>query len=258
MATSYSDNIHTSNAASLARQILQQVKCELLLTARRGENVLITLIVPVVLLIFFTSLNLVPKMGESTINFLLPGILALAIIAAGMVNLGISTAYERYYGVLKRLGSSPLPRSGLIIAKVISILILEMLQVILLVGGAIVLYGWRPVGSPLLALLTIALGTVTFASLGLAMAGALRAEITLAGANALYLVFLLIGGSLLPVDRLPAPLADFAQMLPAAALTQALQATMNNGERFPATPLIVLAVWAVAILLIAVRTFKWE
>ncbi|HEX3643078.1 MAG TPA: ABC transporter permease, partial [Ktedonobacteraceae bacterium] len=224
MATSYSDNIHTSNAASLARQILQQVKCELLLTARRGENVLITLIVPVVLLIFFTSLNLVPKTGESTINFLLPGILALAIIAAGMVNLGISTAYERYYGVLKRLGSSPLPRSGLIIAKVISILILEMLQVILLVGGAIVLYGWRPVGSPLLALLTIALGTVTFASLGLAMAGALRAEITLAGANALYLVFLLIGGSLLPVDRLPAPLADFAQMLPAAALTQALQA----------------------------------
>ena len=258
MATSYSDNRHTSSAALLARQILQQVKCELLLTARRGENVLITLIVPVVLLIFFTSLNLVPKTGESTINFLLPGILALAIIAAGMVNLGISTAYERYYGVLKRLGSSPLPRSGLIIAKVISILILEMLQVILLVGEAIVLYGWRPVGSPLLALLTIALGTVTFASLGLAMAGALRAEITLAGANALYLVFLLIGGSLLPVDRLPAPLADFAQMLPAAALTQALQATMNNGERFPATPMIVLAVWAVAILLIAVRTFKWE
>ncbi|HWS85335.1 MAG TPA: ABC transporter permease [Ktedonobacteraceae bacterium] len=258
MATSYSDNIHTSNAAPLARQILQQVKYELLLTARRGENVLITLIVPVVLLIFFTSLNLVPKTGESTINFLLPGILALAIIAAGMVNLGISTAYERYYGVLKRLGSSPLPRSGLIIAKVISILILEMLQVIILVGVAIALYGWRPVGSPLLALLTIALGTVTFASLGLAMAGSLRAEITLAGANALYLVFLLIGGSLLPVDRLPAPLADFAQMLPAAALTQALQATMNNGERFPATPLIVLAVWAVAILLVAVRTFKWE
>ncbi len=180
MATSYSDNIQRSNAAPLARQILQQVKCELLLTARRGENVLITLIVPVVLLIFFTSLNLVPKAGESTINFLLPGILALAIIAAGMVNLGIATAYERYYGVLKRLGSSPLPRSGLIIAKVISILILEVLQVIILVGVAIALYGWRPAGSPPLVLLTIALGTVTFASLGLAMAGALRAEITLA------------------------------------------------------------------------------
>jgi ABC-2 type transport system permease protein len=255
MTVSYSN---TNNAAPLARQILQQVKYELLLTMRRGENVLITLIVPVVLLIFFTSLNLVPKVGGSTINFLLPGILALAIIAAGMVNLGIATAYERYYGVLKRLGSSPLSRSGLIIAKVISILLLELLQVIMLVGVAIALYGWRPVGSPLLALLTIALGTVTFASLGLAMAGALRAEVTLAGANALYLVFLLIGGSLLPVDRLPVPLADFAKILPATALTQALQATMNNGQSFPAIPLIILAAWAVVILLVAIQTFKWE
>src|SRR5256885_9791355 len=123
----------------------------------------------------YTTLFRSPATTGKAINFLLPGILALAIMAAGMVNLGIATAYERYYGVLKRLGSSPLPRSGLIIAKVISILILEVIQVILLVGIAVVLYGWRPTGSPLLALLTIALGTVTFASLGLAMAGALRA-----------------------------------------------------------------------------------
>jgi ABC-2 type transport system permease protein len=258
METSYSDNINRSNAAPFACQVLEQVKCELLLTLRRGENVLITLIVPVVLLIFFTSLNLAPKTGGSTINFLLPGIIALAIIAAGMVNLGIATAYERYYGVLKRLGSSPLSRSGLILAKVISILILELLQVIILVGVAIAVYGWRPAGSPLLALLTIALGTVTFAALGLAMAGALRAEMTLAGANALYLVFLLIGGGLVPVSRLPAPLADFAQLLPATALTQALQSTMTNGSPFPATPLIILAIWAIVILLVAARTFKWE
>src|SRR5437588_3317343 len=258
MATGYSDNIHTSNAASLARQILQQVKCELLLTARRGENVLITLIVPVVLLIFFTSLNLVPKTGESTINFLLPGILALAIIAAGMVNLGISTAYERYYGVLKRLGSSPLPRSGLIIAKVISILVLEIVQVILLVGVAVLLYGWQPAGSLPLALLAMVLGTVTFAAIGLAMAGALRAELTLAGANALFLLFILLGGGILPLSHLPAPLAAFAQMLPAAALTQALQATMTNRAPFPGFSLLVLAIWAVVILVIAIRTFKWE
>jgi ABC-2 type transport system permease protein len=260
METGYSDTINSnvSNAAPLACQVLEQVKCELLLTARRGENVLITLIVPVVLLIFFTSLNLAPKIGGSTINFLLPGILALAIIAAGMVNLGIATAYERYYGVLKRLGSSPLSRSGLIMAKVISILILELFQAIMLIGVAIVLYGWRPAGVPVLALLTIALGTITFAALGLAMAGALRAEITLAGANALYLVFLLIGGGLVPVNRLPVALADFAQLLPATALTQALQATMTNGNPFPATPLIILAVWAVVILLVAARTFRWE
>ena len=118
-------------AAPLIRQILIQTQYELLLTLRRGENVLVTLIVPVMLLIFFASLNIVPAVNGSAINFLLPGILALAVMAAGMVNLGIATAYERHYGVLKRLGSSPLPRSGLIIAKVISILILEVIQVLL-------------------------------------------------------------------------------------------------------------------------------
>ncbi len=250
--------VTSSAAASLPRQILQQVKFELLLTARRGENVLITLIVPVLLLIFFTSLNIIPGQNGSAVNFLLPGILALAIIAAGMVNLGIATAYERYYGVLKRLGSSPLPRSGLIIAKIIAILILEIIQVLVLVGVAMALYNWRPAGSPPLALLTIALGTVTFAALGLAMAGGLRAEMTLAGANALYLVFLLIGGGILPLDHLPAPLAAVAQLLPAAALTQALQATMTNGSSVPVGPLLILAVWAIVILLVAVRTFKWE
>src|SRR6202035_2839332 len=165
-------------AAPFSRQALAQTRVELLLTLRRGESVLITLIVPFVLLIFFASLNIIPASTGKAVDFLLPGMLALAIMATGMVNLGIATAYERYYGVLKRLGSSPLSRSGLIIAKVISILILELFQVIMLVGVAIALYGWQPAGSPLLALLTIALGTVTFAALGLAMAGALRAEIT--------------------------------------------------------------------------------
>jgi ABC-2 type transport system permease protein len=248
----------TSAAAPLIRQILIQTQYELLLTLRRGENVLVTLIVPVVLLIFFASLNIVPAVNGSAVNFLLPGILALAVMAAGMVNLGIATAYERYYGVLKRLGSSPLPRSGLIIAKVISILILEVLQVLLLVGVAIVLYGWQPAGVPLLAILTLALGTVTFAALGLAMAGGLRAELTLAGANALFLLFILLGGGILPLSHLPAPLAAIAQVLPAAALTQALQATMTNGAPFPSFSLVILAIWTVIILLIAIRTFKWE
>jgi ABC-2 type transport system permease protein len=248
----------TSTAAPLMQQILIQTLYELLLTLRRGENVLVTLIVPVMLLIFFASLNIVPAVNGSAINFLLPGILALAVMAAGMVNLGIATAYERHYGVLKRLGSSPLPRSGLIIAKVISILILEVIQVLILVGVAIVLYGWQLSGVAGLALLTLALGTVTFAALGLAMAGALRAELTLAGANALFLLFILLGGGILPLSHLPAPLAAIAQVLPAAALTQALQATMTNGAAFPGFSLLVLAIWAVVILVIAIRTFKWE
>lgn len=250
--------LQRGKAASPLRQIAIQTQYELLLTLRRGENVLVTLIVPVMLLIFFTSLNIVPSVNGSAINFLLPGILAVAIMAAGMVNLGIATAYERYYGVLKRLGSSPLSRSSLILAKVISILLLEILQGILLVGIALTLYHWQPAGSPLLTLLALALGTVAFAALGLAMAGALRAELTLAGANALFLLFVFFGGGILPLSRLPGPLAGLAELLPAAALTQALQATMTSGGNTPVFALSVLAVWAVVVLLIAIRTFKWE
>src|SRR3989454_8731859 len=137
-------NPSSENAAPLARQILAQTQVELLLTLRRGESVRITLIVPVVLLVFFTSLNLVPVTKGHTIDILLPGMLALAVIATGMVSLGIATAYERYYGVLKRLGASPLPRAGLIAAKALSVLALEVLQVALLVAIAVAVYGWRP------------------------------------------------------------------------------------------------------------------
>src|SRR6266478_7553084 len=221
---------HTQSekAAPFGRQIAAQAQVELLLTLRRSESVLITLIVPVLLLIFFASLNIVPTSSGKAVDFLLPGILALAIMATGMVSLGIATSYERYYGVLKRLGSSPLPRSGLIIAKVISVLVLELIQIIVLIGVAAILYGWRPAGSPPLTLLIMAIGTVTFSALGLAMAGALRAEVTLAGANGLFLLFLLLGGGILPLSHLPATLAAIAQILPAAALTQALQASMSN------------------------------
>ncbi|HEX6484111.1 MAG TPA: ABC transporter permease [Ktedonobacteraceae bacterium] len=251
-------NTTNSKAAPFIRQIWAQTQVELLMTLRRGESVLITLIVPVILLIFFTSLNIVPATNGKAVNFLLPGMLALAVMATGMVSLGIATAYERYYGVLKRLGSSPLPRSGLIIAKVISVLALEVIQIIVLVGVAILFYGWRPAGSPLLALLVMAVGTITFSALGLAMAGALRAEVTLAGANALYLLFLLLGGGILPLSHLPPPLAAFAQILPAAALTQALQASLSDGVAFPASALIILVAWAIVILLVAIKTFRWE
>ncbi len=247
-----------SERSLLLRSVGAQTRAELILTARRGENVLITMIVPVVLLVFFTALGVPGLTTARPVDFLLPGMLALAIIANGMVSLGIATAYERYYGVLKRLGASPLPRGGLLIAKALAVLALEIAQVVVLVGIAALVYGWRPAGAPLLALLVIVLGTVTFAGIGLAMAGALRAEATLAGANALYLFFLIISGAVLPLERLPGLLGDLARLLPAAALTEALRAAMTAGSATPVSALIVLLIWGVGALAIAARTFRWE
>lgn len=242
----------------LWRGVAAQARAELVLTLRRGENILITVIVPTILLVFFAALGVPGVAREVTVPFLLPGILALAIIATGMVNLGIATAYERYYGVLKRLGASPLPRGGLLAAKALSVIALEVAQVALLVGIAVVGYGWRPGGSVVVALVAVVLGTLAFAGIGLAMAGGLRAEATLAGANGLYLVCLALGGAILPLDRLPGPLQSLARVLPASALTDALRAAFDGAAPFPGGPLAVLAVWAVLALAVAARTFRWE
>ena len=161
---------------------------------------LITIVVPVVLLVFFGAVAATPP------DFLVPGLLALAVMSTSMVSLGIATAYERYYGALKRLLGSPLPRTSLIAAKTLSVLVIELVQVVLLIGIARLMFDWSPGGSLIPALLALILGTAAFAGLGLLMAGTLRAEATLAVANGLYLVFLLLGGFILPLDRLPGPI----------------------------------------------------
>lgn len=244
-------------SATVARGVLAQTRVELVLTSRRGENVLVTIVVPVVLLVFFGSLGIVPLTGGRPLDFLVPGILSLAIISSGMVNLGISTAYERYYGVLKRLGGSPLPRWGVLVAKAASILVLEAVQVILLGAVAWFGFGWRPLIVGGLALVGLALGTVTFSALGLAMAGALRAEATLAIANGLYLFFLLVGGVLLPIDHLPGLIQFASRLLPAAALSDILRAALTGGA-VPGFEPIVLSVWAAGASAYAATRFRWE
>lgn len=244
-------------SAGIARGVLAQTRVEFMLTMRRGENVLVTIIVPVVLLVFFASLGPAVAGPGRTIDYLVPGILALAIISTGMVNLGIATAYERYYGVLKRLGGSPLPRWGLLVAKAASILVLEVVQVVLLTVVARFGFGWQPTVSAGLAALGLALGTVAFSAIGLALAGALRAEATLAVANGLYLLFLVVGDVLLPVDHLPTLLQPLSRILPAAALSDVLRSALE-GSAASGFALAVLFAWAVGASAVAVLKFRWE
>jgi ABC-2 type transport system permease protein len=245
------------NAAPVGRATQAQVGMELRLLARRGENLFVTLVVPLVLLVFF---SLVPAIDRGGIAFLLPGILALAIVSTSLVNLGISTAFERSYGVLKRLGGSPLPRSGLVTAKIVAVVIVEIGQAVLLVGVAVIGFGWAPGpgASAVVCLGAFALGTLAFAGLGLLLAGSLRAEATLAIANGLFLAMLLLGGVVLPVDHLPGLLPDLARILPAAALSDALRIGLGASTGDPTGSLVVLAAWGVTMTLLAARTFRWE
>lgn len=248
-----------SSPASLGAATLAQTVTELRLTARRAENVLVTIVIPAVVLLFFASLNVVPTSAGRPVDFLLPGSLALAVIATGLVNLGIATAYERHYVVLKRLGGSPLTRGGWLAAKMLSVLVVELAEVVLLLAIAILALGWNaPAGvSPGLLVVGLVLGTVTFAGLGLLLAGALRAEATLALANGLFLAALMLGGIVLPLDHLPDALVAVAKVLPAAALADTFRVALGSGGDATA-PLAILAAWGVGAVVLTVRTFRWE
>jgi ABC-2 type transport system permease protein len=239
--------------------VVAQARVEALLTLRRSESVLLSLGIPVMLLGFFSVVDVLPTGTAEPVDFLAPGILALAVMSTAMVGLGIATAFERQYGVLKRLGSTPLGRPALVGAKAAAVLAAEAVQVVVLVIVALLL-GWRPsggAGALAQGVLAAALATLGFAGIGLTMAGRLRAEMVLAAANGLYLVLLLLGGMVLPVERLPAPRAATARLLPAAALSDALHAAFSGGTT-PAQAWAVLGAWAVVAPLVASATFRWE
>lgn len=241
------------------RALAAQSAAEVRMTLRRGDSVLLALGIPVGLLVFFSLVDVLPKPAGVTdpVTFLAPGILALAVMSSAMVSLGIATGFERQHGVLKRLASTPLGRPALLGAKTVAILAMEALQTVVLVTVALAL-GWNPAGNAGLAVVAIVIATVAFAGIGLLMAGTLRAEVTLAGANGLYLVLLLLGGMVIPLSRLPGPLRSVARALPSGALSDALHGSLAAGATVPGRAWAVLAIWAVAAPLAAGLTFKWE
>ncbi|HRE01318.1 MAG TPA: ABC transporter permease [Ilumatobacteraceae bacterium] len=247
-----------STAARRRSPLAAQARHEVTTTLRNGEQLLLTLIIPVLLLVFFSLVDVLPADTPEPIDFLAPGILALAVMSAAMVSLGIGTGFERSYKVLKRLGTTPLGRSRLVAAKIIAVVGVELVQFVVLIPIAYAL-GWNP-GSPnwFAALGAVVLGTIAFAGLGLALAGRLRGEINLAAQNGLYLVLLLLGGMVIPFGELPGSLSAIAKALPSGALADVLRdALAGSGER-PGASWLILTAWAAAMPSVAARTFRWE
>jgi len=238
--------------------LIAQLRAELQLVLRNGEQILLTLGIPVLLLVFFGTVDVLPIDMDETADFLLPGILSLAIMSTSMVSLGIATGFERSYQVLKRLGATPLGRTRLVIAKIATVFVVEVIQLAVLIPIGLAL-GWRPEGALWPAAIAVVLaGTSAFAGLGLIMAGRLRGEINLAAQNGLYLLFLLLGGMVIPLEELPGPLQTVGRILPSGALADLMQETLNQNGNNPGLSVIVLASWAIATPLVASRVFRWS
>jgi ABC-2 type transport system permease protein len=236
-----------------------QSRTEVALTLRRGESVLLTLGIPVALLVFFSVADVLPTPDrvDDAVDFLFPGVLALAVMSAAMVGPAIATGFEREYGVLKRLAVTPLGRPALVLAKTMAILVVELVQIAVLTVVAVLL-GWGSTGSrPVLALLAVLLGTVAFAGLGLLLGGTLPGLTTLAAANGLYVLLLLVGGMLFPLESLPGWLQGLSRALPPASLADLLHGALEPHGELPTRAWLVLASWAVLGPALAARAFRW-
>ncbi|MFJ6743505.1 ABC transporter permease [Streptomyces sp. NPDC091279] len=237
--------------------IAAQAALETKLLLRNGEQLLLTVVIPALLLALFGSVDIVDTGAGNAVDFLAPGVLALAVLSTAFTGQAIATGFERRYGVLKRLAASPLPRWGLMAAKTVSVLVTEVLQVVLLTAIAFGL-GWSPHGNPLTVLLLLVVGTAAFSGLGLLMAGTLKAEATLAAANLVFLLLLVGGGVIVPLDRFPAGVQDALALLPVSALSDGLREVLQHGAGVPWADLGILTGWAVVGLAAAARFFRWE
>jgi ABC-2 type transport system permease protein len=217
---------------------------------------LLTMIIPIALLIIFAKAPIsdVPK---PRIDFVMPGILGLAVMSTAFTGQAIGTGFERRYGVLRRLSTTPLSRSGLLGAKTAAVLLVEALQVALLcaIGAAL---GWDPHGNVGDVAGVLVIGTACFSALGLLMAGSLRAEATLAGANLLYLVQLGLGGVAFPLSDFSSGQRHLVELLPLGAVSDALHHVVNRGLGVPLHDWLTVAVWTLAGATAATRWFKWD
>jgi len=246
--------------APLVQQVLAQAGMESRLMLRNGEQLLLAVVIPVIVLIGGVTGGSHLHLHEShpLVDTFTPGVLALAVMSTSFTSLAIATGFERRYGVIKRLGASPLPRLGLLAGKVLALVLVEVMQVVV-IGAVGIALGWRPHESPAGyagALLALVLGTAAFAALGLFVAGVLRAEATLAAANLIYLLLMAGGAVVLPASAYGG-FGHVARFLPSGALGEAIRSGFLDGH-VAWSDLGVLVVWAAIGSALTARTFTWE
>jgi len=246
-----------NSAAPAHTRVLAQARFETGTLLRNGEQLLVALVLPAMALVGL-ALSHSPSLGAGRrVDLAVPGVLALAVISTAFTSQAISTGFDRRYGVLRLLGVSPLGRSGLLLAKALAVLTIEVLQGIV-IGGLGLALGWHPQWLGLLASAPLALvGTWAFVALALLLAGTLRAEGVLALANLIWIALLGLGGVIIPRTQMPAGLSHLAALLPSGALGDGLREAFVHGR--PAViPLLVLVAWGAIATVLASRTFRWS
>ncbi|MFT3715230.1 MAG: ABC transporter permease [Gordonia sp. (in: high G+C Gram-positive bacteria)] len=245
--------------ASVGAMVAAQTRMELTLLLRNGEQLLLTMFIPITMLVGLCLLPLSTPLGDTTADraaTFVPAIMAVAIMSTAFTGQAIAVGFDRRYGALKRLGATPIPRWGLIAGKSLAVVGVVALQM-LIIGGLGFAFGWRPsIAGLAMGVVIIALGTITFASLGLLLGGTMKAEVVLALGNLIWFVLLAFSGLVVFDEHVPGAVRTFARCTPSGALTEAL--TRAAESSFDVFGVVVLLIWAAVGSVLAVRWFKFE
>jgi ABC-2 type transport system permease protein len=251
--------VPSAGGAPAWRRIVAQGGFETRTILRNGEQLLITIVLPVLVLIGLTRSTVVAvgTEGSARIDFFAPGVIALAVMSTSFTSQAIATAFDRRNGVLRLLATTPLGRGGLLAGKWLGVLTVEAVQIVV-IGAVAVALGWQPQVSGIpLALIGVLLGTAAFTAFALLVAGSLRAEGVLAIANLVLVLLAVAGGIVVPADQLPGPIAHLALLLPSGALGEALRGALMH-RALPLQSVVVLLGWTAVLGWSARRFFRWS
>lgn len=245
-----------SAASASAHRTRSQALWETRLLLRNGEQLLLTIIIPVVLLLVLTLTDVLPQAtAPDPLATSLATVLAVSVISSAFTSLAIATGFERRSGALRLLSTTPLSPVELLTGKALATVAVTIVSSAVVVASAL-LVGWRPTPGSAWAMVSLVVGVAAWAPWGLVLAGALRAEAVLAVANGAFLAFLLFGGIVIPASALPSALATIVEVLPSGALVNSLTAALTDGV-LDVTATVILAGWSALGVLVAARTFRW-
>jgi ABC-2 type transport system permease protein len=244
------------------RALYLQSLIETRLWLRRRETVFFALLLPILFLLFFGALygHQVEVTGIKYIDYIVPGYAIFAIMALALATLTGNLAAERQYGILKRLGGTPLPRVYVLAAKVVAGGLLAAAVILVLIVAGILFYGAHVRGNPLAAALILAISILSFASMGMALGGIVKPDSAVAAGNLVYLALSFLGGVFIPLNQFPSGLLSVARVLPSEHAVHAIQAIWTEGHGLSSVggDLLVVAAWGAAAVVVGARSFRWQ
>jgi len=242
----------------MTSRVLRQAGWEARLLLRNGEQLLLTLVIPVALLLGLGLTSLMPTAyGADRLGQSLATVLAVSVISTAFTSLAIATGFERRSGALRFLATTPLTRAELLVGKALATVVVTVVSAVAVTVTAVAI-GWRPGPSLVSGPALILLGTASFAACGFALAGLFRAEAVLAIANGLFIALILFGGVIIPASSLPGAMSAVAPWLPSGALADALTESVVHGQAPSAASVVVLVAWLLAGTAVSARTFRWS